>query len=144
MFSTAPWHQARSAWSFQSGKGDSSLWKELTSCGIQFYYKKNILERQMYNREIWEIIYFLWPTVWISLKSFNSSCSYLYRIKIQNAIDSKKYSCGIFIDFCVRHTLLDKLEYCCVSGIPQKMVFSNRSTIWLTRLYKIRPAKSYM
>ena len=56
--------------------------------------------------------------------------------KIQKAIDSRNYSCGIFIDLCKafdtvdHHILLDKLEYYCIRGIKYKwfpFYLSNRS-----------------
>ena len=56
--------------------------------------------------------------------------------KIQRAIDSKNYSCGIFIDLCKafdtvdHHILLDKLEYYGIRGIAHEWFSSylpNRS-----------------
>ena len=56
--------------------------------------------------------------------------------KIQKAIDSRNYSCGIFIDLgnafdtVDHHILFDKLEYYGIRGITYKwfsFYFSNRS-----------------
>jgi len=60
--------------------------------------------------------------------------------KIQKAIDSKKYSCGIFIDLrkafdtVDHHVLLDKLEYYGVRGIAHEWFssyLSNRVSSFL-------------
>ena len=56
--------------------------------------------------------------------------------KIQKAIGSKNYSCGIFIDLCKafdtvdHHILLDKLEYYGIRGIVHEWFSSYLSSTW--------------
>ena len=99
-----------------------------------------ILERLMYNRLI---EYFEKSTMFDQQFGFRSSHSTVHALilmidKIQNqkAIDSKNYSCGIFIDFCKafdtvdHHILLDRLECYGLRGIAHEWFssyISNRS-----------------
>jgi len=98
-----------------------------------------ILERLMCNR----LIEYLEKscTIFDQQFGFRSSHSTVYALilmidKIQKAIDTKNYSCGIFIDLCKafgtvdHHVLLDKLEYYGVRGIAHEWFssyLSNRS-----------------
>ena len=87
-----------------------------------------ILERLMYNRLI---KYFEKSTIFDQQFGFRSSHSMVHALilmidKIQKAIDSKNYLCGIFIDLCKafdtvdHHILLDKLEYYGIIGIAHE------------------------
>ena len=88
-----------------------------------------ILERLMYNRLI---KYFeKSTTIFDQQFGFRSSHSTVHALilmidKIQKAIDSKNYLCGIFIDLCKafdtvdHHILLDKLEYYGIIGIAHE------------------------
>lgn len=84
-----------------------------------------ILERLMYNRLI---KYFEQSSIFFDQQfGFRSKHSTLHAMilmvdKIQKVINSRNYSCGIFIDLFKafdtgdHHILLDKLEYYMVSG----------------------------
>ena len=98
-----------------------------------------ILERLVYNR----LIKYFDKSSTSFDQQFGSRSSHstvhaltLMIDKIQRAIDSKNYSCGIFIDLCKafdtvdHHILLDKLEYYGIRGIAHEWFSSylpNRS-----------------
>ena len=73
---------------------------------------------------------FLQKSVWIQKKNTRHHALITIIEKIRNALDNNQYTCGVFLDFqkafdTVNHrTLLSKLEYHGIRGIPHDLIKS--------------------
>ena len=71
---------------------------------------------------------FLQKSVWIQKKHSTDHALITITEKIRNALDNNQYTCGVFLDFqkafdTVNHkTLLSKLEYYGIRGIPHDLI----------------------